>query len=189
MKIPTCHCGTISGWLNDIQCSLCGCWPWQHSSDDEEEYEYDSSNQDSVDEILELARNEVRLQVQEEKLEKIAQIERAIFAGKYCQEADEDRFLMLHSMWEKEKKYKKKRFRTRRFRDSIRQPIHPVVPKYYQLDVYKYYKSKEKYEAEILQDYFQYLGLDAEKKANEYLDAELEPTEIHLASYEDFLKQ
>ena len=189
MKIPTCHCGSISGWLQDIQCNMCGCWPWQHSSDDEDEYEYDSSNQDSVDEMLEFARNEVKLQVHEEKLEKIAHIDRAIFAGQYCIKADEDRFLMLHSMWEKEKKYKKKRFRSRRFRNGLRQPIQPFVPKDYQLEVYNYYKCKSVYEEETLLDYFQWLGVDAEKKTKEYLDAELEPTEIHLASYEDFLKQ
>ena len=188
MKVPTCHCGSITGWLNDIQCNLCGCWPWQHSSD-EDEYEYDSSNQDSVDEMLELARNEVKLQVQKEKLEKIAHIDRAIFAGQYCIKADEDRFLMVHSMWEKEKKYKKKRFRSRRFRNGLRQPIQPFVPKDYQLEVYNYYKCKAVYEEETLLDYFQWLGLNAEKKTKEYLDAELEPTEIHLASYEDFLKQ
>ena len=190
MKIPSCHCGSISGWLNDIQCNLCGCWPWQHSSDDDEnEYEYDSSNQDSVDEMLEFARNEIKLKVQEEKLEKIAHIDRAIFAGQYCIKADEDRFLMLHSMWEQDKQRKKKRFRTRRYRDSIRKEISPFTVKDYQLDVYEYYKSKERYTEEILNDYFQYLGLDAEKKTKEFLDAELEPTEIHLAGYDDFLKQ
>ena len=139
--------------------------------------------------MLELARNEAKLQVQKEKLEKIAHIDRAIFAGQYCIKADEDRFLMLHSMWEKEKKYKKKRFRSRRFRNGLRQPIQPFVPKDYQLEVYNYYKCKSVYEEETLLDYFQWLGVDAEKKTKEYLDAELEPTEIHLASYEDFLKQ
>ena len=189
MKIPSCQCGSITGWLNDIQCSLCGCWPWQHSSDEEVDYDYDSSNQDSDEALVEFARNEVKLKLHEEKLEKIAHIDRAIFAGQYCIKADEDRFLMIHSMWENEKKYKKNRLRSRRFRNSIRRPIQPFVPKKYYLDVYNYYKCKSLYEEEILMDYFEYLGLDAEKKMKQYLDAELQPSEIKLADYEDFLKQ
>lgn len=189
MKIPKCHCGSISGWLNDLQCNLCGCWPWQHSSNDEDEYEYDSSNQDSDEERLEFARNKIKLEIHEEKIAKIDHINRAIFAGRYCQKADEDRFLMLHSMWEQDKKRKKKRFRTRRFRNNIRKAVPPFTIKDYHLDVYKYYRSKEIYDEEILLDYFKYLGLDEERKTKEYLDAGLEPTEINLTSYEDFLKQ
>ena len=188
MKLPSCHCGSITGWLHDIQCKLCGCFPWQHSSD---ESEYDSSDGDDEEARLELARNEIRLEIEEEKRKKIELVNRAIFVGNYCIKADEDRFLMVHSMWEKEKENKKKRLRSWTFRNSLRTTKQGFEPKHYQLDVYDYYKKKEQYEFEVVLDYLQYLGLrhHALSKTKQYLDADLRPSEIQLLDYEDFLQQ
>ena len=186
MKIPTCQCGSIRSWLSDLQCNLCGCYPWQHSSD---ESEYDSSECESIEHQLEFARNEVRLQIQEEKRAKIAHIDRAIWSGNYCIKADEDRFEMLHTMWENDKKHKKKRFRSRGFRNKVRETTPSFKSKSYELYVYDYYKRKEEYEEDVLLDYFHFLGLDAAKKMKLFRDAELSPSEINLLDYEEYLQQ
>ena len=186
MKKPSCQCGSIQGWLHDIQCNLCGCYPWQHSSD---ESDYDSSDAESEEHQLELARNEMRLKIQEEKREKIAHIDRAIWSGNYCIKADEERFEMLHRMWENDKQHKKKRFRTRGFRNKIRETTPSFKSKSYELDVYEYYKRKDEYEEDVLLDYFHFLGLDAAKKMKQFRDAELLPSEVKLLDFEEFLAQ
>ena len=188
MKFPSCHCGSISGWMHDIQCKLCGCFPWQHSSD---ESEYDSSDGDSEEARLELARNEIKLAFQEKKREQIDLVNEKIRNGYFSIKADEESFLMEHSVWEKEKTNKKKKLRSWTFRQSLRTTKQGFEPKHYQLDVYNYYKKKDQYELEIVLDFFQYLGLQqhALPKTIQYLDAELPPSAIKLMDYEDFLQQ
>ena len=183
-----CHCGSIKGWLQDMQCNLCGCFAWQHSSD---ESEYDSSDGDSEEAKLELARNEIKLEIQEKKREQIQAVNEKIRHGYYYIKAEEESFMMEHSVWEKEKANKKKKLRSWTFRQNLRTTKQGFEPKPYQLDVYGHYKKKEQYEFEVVLDFLQYLGLQqhALPKTKQYLDAELPPSAIKLMDFEDFLKQ
>ena len=131
----------------------------------------------------------MRLKIQEEKRETIKHIDRAIWSGKYCQNADEERFEMLHKMWEDAKKYKKKRLRSRRFRNNVRVITPSFKPKSYELDVYDYYIRKDQYEEDVLLDFFHHLGLDAAKRMKQFRDAGLLPSEIKLLDFEEYLQQ
>ena len=184
MKFPACLCGALRGFHHDLKCISCGCWPWQHSSD-ESEY----SSEESEDEEQEKIRRRVQDELEEKRMEQIDQVERAIQAGKFCIEYDEDRFLMHHRILDAERPKKIKKLRKRGQRNTIRTVVPTFEEKTYKLDVYGYYKAKNEYKINELCSYFYDLGLEPLYTAKRFEDANLDLFDLNLRSYEDFLQE
>ena len=194
MKIPKCFCGITRGFNHEFKCWSCACFPWQHSSDEDDNVSLDSEAEearrkyDEFQERIRLLNEEEDRRIQEDMERKYTVTLSIIEDGEIKSALNETRLERQAAFEEDRRKQKRKKLKSKAKLDRNRRSQIVFREVSYALNAYEHHKAKQDYEFEQVSFYMSTIFEDAEWNTNRFLNAGISLDQLDIQSYADYIK-
>ena len=194
MKIPKCFCGITRGFNHEFKCWSCACFPWQHSSDEDDNVSLDSEAEearrkyDEFQERIRLLNEEEDRRIQEDMERKYTVTLSIIEDGEIKSALNETRLERQAAFEEDRRKQKRKKLKSKTKLDRIRRSQIVFGQVSYALNAYEYHKAKQEYEFEQVSFHMRMIFEESDWNTNRFLNAAISLSELNIQSFEDYNK-
>ena len=194
MKIPKCFCGITRGFNHEFKCWSCACFPWQHSSDEDDNVSLDSEAEearrkyDEFQERIRLLNEEEDRRIQEDMERKYTVTLSIIEDGEIKSALNETRLERQAAFEEDRRKQKRKKLKSKAKLDRNRRSQIVFREVSYALNAYEHHKAKQDYEFEQVSFYMSTIFEDAGWNTNRFLNAGISLDQLDIQSYADYMK-